>query len=142
MNQLVSGKRRVASRVKLVVISIGVLALAGCMTTEYVIDQGSGVDGDVYRDYDILGYVTTEIAQRERITSNAFADEELEFSFTGFRQNLLAEARTQYPNADDVIRVVITPTFTLNSFNFLGLFTSDTYSGRIYHVEGVAIQYR
>lgn len=136
----VNGFKR-ATVLKLFLAGLAILALSGCLTTEYVIDQGVGVDGDVYRDYRILGYVTTEIAQRERVTGDAFSAETPEFSFSGFRQNLLQEARTQYPETDDVIRVVITPTFTVSSMEVLGLFTSTSYSGRIYHVEGLAISY-
>ncbi|MFW6252575.1 MAG: hypothetical protein ACOC4F_01480 [bacterium] len=131
---------RTSRLLKLAAIGISFVALSGCVTAEYVVGAGTGIDGDVYRSYEIIGFVTTEIIQRERATAGILDFDGPQFTFTGFRQNLLDAAREQYPDVDDVIRVVVTPTQVVNTTNFL-FFGDTVYEDAVYHIEGVAIRY-
>ncbi len=128
------------SLIRTALILVSLVALAGCVTTEYVIGGASGIDGDVGRPYEILGYVSTEIVQREVITSGLMDSGTAEFSFNGFRRNLLDAARTTHSNVDDVIRVVVTPTQRISTTNLFFL-SSSSFEGGVYHVEGLAIRY-
>jgi hypothetical protein len=132
-------KRTWMRGMKIATVVVVVLFAAGCVTQEYVLETPAGIDGDVNRDYEILGYVTTELVQREQITTSAFDEATAEFGFDGFRQDLLAVARNQYDDVDDVIRVVVTPTQLRTTTDYVW-FGSTTYLGR-FHAEGVAIRY-
>lgn len=131
---------RISKLAKLAAISIAFAAISGCVTAEYVVGAGTGIDGDVYRSYEILGFVTTEIVQRERATAGILDSDGPSFTFNGFRQNLLDVAREEYPNADDVIRVVVTPTQVINTTDFF-FFGDTTYDDAVYHIEGIAVRY-
>ncbi|MEX2444760.1 MAG: hypothetical protein WD492_14235 [Alkalispirochaeta sp.] len=124
---------------KIAVVAVVALLATGCITQEYVLDTPAGVDGDVNRDYEILGYVTTELVQREQISTSALEEASAEFGFDGFRRNLIEVARTQYDDVDDVIRVVVTPTQLRTTTNYIWFGAID-YIGR-FHAEGVAIRY-
>jgi hypothetical protein len=124
---------------KIAAVAIVALFATGCITQEYVLETPAGIDGDVNREYEVLGYVTTELVQREQISTTAFEEATAEFGFDGFRQNLLEVARSQYDDVDDIIRVVVTPTQLRTTTNYIWFGATD-YIGR-FHAEGIAIRY-